>query len=282
MEEKMKKISTKSIALTVILLMIMTLSGCADETPEITTFEISFENNTNYDFHNIFISPTASDVWGHDILGSTNILKNNSSFNITLDISESDIFDIRIIDNEQDEYIFLRVPLNEGTELSVYFDDGIKLSISGASRTETIISGELNITNADTEDEDDEDIYEEDDSIIEVTPVPDEIEPRSFDFTIYNESAYEITQIFIFFDADEGVGDNLVSGVLSPDGGSIQVTGAIDDSRAEIDWWFLIVIDVDGDGNANANDIFDPWNLNYLNIRWDSGLDGYIFEFVYH
>ncbi|MDL2219718.1 hypothetical protein LJC04_05245, partial [Ruminococcaceae bacterium OttesenSCG-928-O06] len=50
------------------------------------------------------------------------------------------------------------------------------------------------------------------------------------------------------------------------------------------DWdatdWTLYITDVDGDTSASF-EVFNPWELSYVDIQWDSSAGGYVCTFVY-
>ncbi|MDL2219830.1 hypothetical protein LJC04_05840, partial [Ruminococcaceae bacterium OttesenSCG-928-O06] len=89
------------------------LAGCGgDDAPK--TFSVTVENSTIYAFNELYVSATASDNWGSDHLGSTNILKANGSYDITLEKYDYENYDVLIVDEDGDEYLFRYVTLTEG------------------------------------------------------------------------------------------------------------------------------------------------------------------------
>ena len=93
------------------------------ETEPPTTLSVTVTNVSGYNFQELYVSPTGSDDWGQDHLGSTSILKNNGSYDITIDRYEFANYDVMILDEDGDEYRFMYVPLADGCEISVGFDD---------------------------------------------------------------------------------------------------------------------------------------------------------------
>ena len=56
-------------------------------------------------------------------MGSTSILKNNGSYDITLARYDFENYDVLIIDEDGDEYEFKYVPLVDGCEMQIGFDE---------------------------------------------------------------------------------------------------------------------------------------------------------------
>ncbi len=67
---------------------------------------ITFENNTGYDFHYLFLSPGDSEHWGTDILGSSTIMRDGDVRGFYIHYPDRcNTFDIMAIDEDDDAYI---------------------------------------------------------------------------------------------------------------------------------------------------------------------------------
>lgn len=66
------------------------------------TTDLVFENRTGTTIYFLYVSPTTSESWGQDILGST-VFADNSEFRARLQSSAS--FDVRAVDSNGNEYI---------------------------------------------------------------------------------------------------------------------------------------------------------------------------------
>jgi len=256
----MKRKHYLTIALVTALLLTLPISGCDRNGPEPaapTSFGVTVRNDTNYTFDNLFISSSASDVWGADHLGSSLTLRSGGSFDITLGIADTDNFDIKVIDEDEDEYIFKRVPLRDGAVIEIFFSDGPTARVIASGGSETVVSGELILTGGEEHDLPDDGL-------------------REFTFVMYNETGWVITSIwFTNTQTGEDYGNQLTED-LQP-GSTKTISGfAGDTEELEIN-----VFDVDGDTNVGTF-TFMPLNLNYMDILWDTELGGYVIEFFYH
>ena len=111
-----------------------------------TTLAVTVANVSGYNFQELYVSPTGTNNWGEDHLGSTSILKNNGSYDITLARYDFENYDVLIIDEDGDEYEFKYVPLVDGCEMQIGFDEnGVPgVVVVGADGTENYVSGTLN------------------------------------------------------------------------------------------------------------------------------------------
>ena len=67
-----------------------------------TTLAVTVANVSGYNFQELYVSPTGTNNWGEDHLGSTSILKNNGSYDITLARYDFENYDVLIIDEDGD------------------------------------------------------------------------------------------------------------------------------------------------------------------------------------
>ncbi len=244
------------------------LAGCGPkETAGPANFNVTVTNSSGYIFNELYVSPTAANSWGDDHLGSTSVLKNNGSFTITLDKYDFDNFDIKVLDEDGDTYIFSRVPLAEGVEVAISFSDGLIATVTGADRAQSTVSGTLNSG-------DSGDVADQSD--------PDDTVDMSgeFSFTIYNESDYEVYAVYMMPAYTDGDGVDILPSTLGA-GESYTFTASVAGTDYEgIEDWTLQVVDVDNDVSA-FYEVFNPWLLNYVDITWDSANGGYACEFNY-
>lgn len=236
------------------------------ETPP-AVLNIKFTNDTIYDFYEIYISPTTSDQWGDDVLGSLGVLSANSSFNVQLPIGNVATYDIRIIDEDFDEYLFSGMTLQDGNEISVYFGyEGLAATVYGQSGNELfsmpgMLSGDpgggyvSTGTGYDTN--------------------------GDFYFVVYNESAYDIYAIYVGPLEGEIEDDADVLEEILPAGENVHIYGTALDHIWHITEWTLFIVDVDGDTSISY-DVFNLWQLNYVDVFWDGASGGYVSSFIYH
>lgn len=66
---------------------------------------LTITNSTGFDILYAYVSPEHSDEWEEDVLG-TDILEDGASVRITLQGYDSPLFDVRLIDEDDDTYTF--------------------------------------------------------------------------------------------------------------------------------------------------------------------------------
>jgi len=82
---------------------------------------INITNETgDYRFFFVHISPSSSDSWGSDELGSGEVISPGESRKFHVD---NGTFDIKIIDEDEDEYIFWNVYVSGSLDLNVSLDN---------------------------------------------------------------------------------------------------------------------------------------------------------------
>ena len=236
------------------------------------SLKVTVTNSSDYVFNELYVSPTGSDGWGDDCLGSTNILKKNGSFELTVPTYDFDNYDIKVVDEDDDTYFFKYVKLKIGTEVVISFGDELIADIIHADGVQETVIGEL---------------YSEAGGYSGgEEPQNGTVTGTGYDtsgqytFAVYNQSEYDIYAIYIgVVDASEYDDIDLLPQILSA-GDSTQLIG----QASQGDWinteWTLYIEDVDGDVSASY-DIFNPWLLTYVDINWDSNSGGYVCEFYY-
>lgn len=257
----------KSISLLLCLLLSLSmLAGCNPE-EEVesgpVTFNVTVTNASGYIFNELYVSATAANSWGSDHLGSTSVLKNNGSFTITLDQYEFNNFDIKVIDEDGDTYVFTRVPLEEGTEVAITLSTDLTATVTALDGSQTTVLGELNGGTGGESDPVD---------VVDTT--------QSFTFTLYNESVYDVYAVYMMPAYTDGEGVDILPSVLEA-GQSYEFSATPDGPDYEgVTEWVLRVVDVDGD-ESSSYDVFNPWLLSYVDITWDTATGGYICTFMY-
>ena len=76
-----------------------------EEKPKEENITVTIENYTGYPVYFMYISPSNSDSWGHDVLGSNEVLNNKRSRKVTLPpLNTSRRYDIKLEDKDGDTY----------------------------------------------------------------------------------------------------------------------------------------------------------------------------------
>ncbi|MEY4640495.1 MAG: hypothetical protein RLZZ227_489 [Pseudomonadota bacterium] len=97
------------------LLPLMPMSASAAD------YYVDVTNNTGYTIFYLYVSPDKSDSWEEDVLGE-NVLSNGETRRINLTGYKSPIFDIRLVDEDDDNYTFWDVDVSK-TDITVTLDD---------------------------------------------------------------------------------------------------------------------------------------------------------------
>ncbi|MFV0351166.1 MAG: hypothetical protein ACK5JF_02490 [Oscillospiraceae bacterium] len=280
----MHHIKKSSILLAFVMIFVM-LTACGDDASSggdlsivgtSSNISVTVHNLTDYNFNQLFVSPTAANKWGEDHLGSTNILKKNGDFAITLPAYDYNSYDVRIIDEDDDEYLFSRVTLLDGAELAITFgEDGLVATSILPDGSEESVIGALNGGSNDTggTSADGATDYQGADR-------NGNDSAGRFSFDVYNNSDFDIYAIYMGVrDASSDQDLDILPSIL-PGNNSSTVSG----QASQGDWmnteWTLYIVDVDGDSSASY-DIFNPWLLSAVNVSWDSANGGYVCEFIY-
>ncbi len=288
------KIRLTPLALTLALLLACAmLAGCGGKAPEAPaesatteaarapkepdSIKVTVTNGSDYQFIELYVSPSAANEWGDDHLGSTSLLKRNGSFDITLDKYEFNTYDIRVVDEDDDVYLFGRVPLNNGSEVVIGFgENGLVAEVTHADGTTEAVAGELQGADGGGGGGG---------APAAEAPAPTVTGTGNdtnglMEFTVYNESDYEIYAIYV------GVSNAAAEDDLDILPATIPPHESADASvvASQGDWlnteWTMYVTDVDGDTSASF-ETFNPWLLSYVDISWDSNAGGYVCNFVY-
>jgi hypothetical protein len=276
----------KTVCIVLVILVLAFLSvGCGDKTqPQPDTPEpsqespseitIIFSNASDYNFNEIYISPTAADEWGEELLGSTRILKSGGSIDVDIPAYDFNNYDILVIDEDRDEYTFTRVPLQNGSEVAIYFgEEGLAADVyDDEGNDAATVYGTLG------------DAYDGDDAQPDVGA--DDIAATGSDtdgqyiFTVYNESDYDIYAIHMgTADASAEEDIDILPEVLSA-GESTDLSGTAPQELWSNTEWTLYITDTEGD-TSTSFDEFNPWIVSYVDIYWDSDNGGYVCEFAY-
>lgn len=234
---------------------------------------VTVSNYTDYNFNELYVTPTASTEWGEDHLGSTNILKKNGSFDISLAKYEFNTYDIHIIDEDGDEYLFSRVPLDNGSEVQISFEaDGLVATSIMPDGTMEAVYGALSGSEDGGGETNQAAVPENTDTGFDTN--------GEFTFTVYNESDYDIYAIYIGVSTASAADDIDVLPAILPAHQSTDITA----HASSGDWtnteWTMYIQDVDGDTSASM-DAFNPWTLAYVDITWNSDAGGYSCAFYY-
>jgi len=114
----------KKIALSVAIL----LAGIVGLQAQVFDFKLT--NDTGYNIINMYVSPSAADEWGDDVLGE-DILEDGSYVDVSFpsdiemallafDVSE---YDLKVIDEDGDEFVYTALKLAELYEITLTIND---------------------------------------------------------------------------------------------------------------------------------------------------------------
>ncbi|MDR3085642.1 MAG: hypothetical protein LBU47_04945 [Christensenellaceae bacterium] len=231
------------------------------EAPKPTSIRVTVVNNTEYVFNELYVSATAADAWGDDHLGSTSILKKNGSFEITLPAYDFNNYDIRVVDEDEDEYLFERVPMQNGAKVVIAFGDaGLEASSTLADGSAVTVTGNLSSGSG-----------------AEPADAP---AGGYYSFTVQNNSDFDIFAIYMGPSTGAAADDIDILPVVLAARDETRVEGYVEGANARIDEWTLFVRDTDGDESVSY-DAFNPWTLQYVVVYWNSNTGGWECAFHY-
>ncbi len=100
------------------------------------------------------------------------------------------------------------------------------------------------------------------------------------DFTIFNNSQFEIVFAYmgpaeLSFEEDV----DILSRTL-PGGEAYNFSTTIKEEYWDFSDWRIYFTDSDGD-TSQVYDMFNPWNLSYMDVYWDTDSAGYVCSFTY-
>jgi hypothetical protein len=193
----MKKISA---ILMVLLLSLSMLAGCGGKAEPTATptekppaeMNVTVKNSSGYIFNELYATPTADSEWGDDHLGSTSILKKGGIFEITLTTYNYNTYDIRVVDEDDDVYLFERVPLEEKCEIEIVWEDELAAWVfyDNSSKEDKYVVGFFASGSDDTYDDENYDWI---------------------DMTFYNGTVWDFTEVYIYEVSSSDSGYNHVA-----------------------------------------------------------------------
>ncbi|THB65769.1 MAG: hypothetical protein D6E12_11930 [Desulfovibrio sp.] len=112
----MKKVLITLAAVGIFLISSVAMAGIQDFT---------LVNQTGWDFHFVYVSPDYSDNWGADRLGETEILYTGTSRYISInDGGDHCIWDLKIVDQDQDEFQYMGINFCQVSTVTINFENG--------------------------------------------------------------------------------------------------------------------------------------------------------------
>ena len=104
--------------------IVLTMSDFVGSVQGQTLPQITVVNNTGYPFVRLYVSPTASDVWGNNVLGDR-VLPSGSQIAVTLPhpINVTNTYDIMAVDTDGDSYTKWNVTVSPNGRIEFVFGD---------------------------------------------------------------------------------------------------------------------------------------------------------------
>jgi len=99
-------IRKRAAMLIISLLSLLPVSAIAED------YYVDITNQTGYTIFYIYVSPDKSDSWEEDVLGAK-VLVNGETRRINLYNYKSPVFDIRLVDSDEDSYTFWNVDVSK-------------------------------------------------------------------------------------------------------------------------------------------------------------------------
>jgi len=109
---------------TVMLAVTLLLGGAVTGEAAQNLPQITIVNKTGYTFYYLYVSPTASEVWGRDVLGS-GVLRSGYEMVVTLPypINVTNTYDIKAVDVDGDSYTKWNVTVRPNSRIEFVFAD---------------------------------------------------------------------------------------------------------------------------------------------------------------
>ena len=249
----MKKLSVILLALA---LCLSVLAGCGggdkaeatktpapptQDTPKpATSLKVSVINSSGYIFNELYVSPTADTKWGDDHLGSTNILKKGGSYDITVPAYDYNTYDIRVVDEDEDTYIFKLVPLANGCEVDITWDTDLTAIITNPDGTQEYVTGTFDSG----------------------APVPVPSDDDWIETTFYNNTSWDFVEVYVYEADSSTYGYNHVAnGPLS--------SGSYSDIGVDYYYYYDIEL-LDSDDDTWFFEDVELDYVNYVDIDWEN------------
>ena len=99
-------------------------------------------NNTDYAFSEVCVSLPDAALPGENLLGGS-ALEAGSLAELQLPPQEAGLFDLLVVDEDKDRYLFRQVPLENGAELGVSFADGLVVEVKRPGGEKETLAGVL-------------------------------------------------------------------------------------------------------------------------------------------
>ena len=86
---------------------------CASAAAVSADYGVNITNDTGHTITYMYVSPEASNYWEEDVLGKAGLLRPGKTQRVRLSGYKSPIFDIRLVDEEDDRYTFWKVDVSK-------------------------------------------------------------------------------------------------------------------------------------------------------------------------
>ena len=95
---------------------------CASGAAVSADYGFNITNETDHTITSMYVSPATSDYWEENLLGNDGVLRPGRTKRVMLSGYENPIFDIRLVDEEDDRYTFWKVDVS-AQDITVTPDD---------------------------------------------------------------------------------------------------------------------------------------------------------------
>ena len=191
---------------------------------------IRFLNDTGSDFERVYISAGNDAYWGSSLVNSA--LRSGMSISLLLPPSASDMYDIRVIDEDGRESTYMAVGITAGSHVSVtYWASGPVVFVTEPDGIESTREGQFKNTSAPNP-----------------APAPAPA-PTSSAVQFHNRTSYDFLELYIATANSPSLGFDLLSSTLS---GGKGITVTLPTSSSGL--YDICVVDEDGD-EANFSSV---------------------------
>ncbi len=120
----MKTLKTAILSCALALVAFSSSITAISAAPQNRKLDFKLVNKSTYVIVELYVAPTSEDEWGEDVLG-TDVLPNNESVDIEFSRSEKTChWDLRIVDEDEDEVTWTKLNLCEANEITLRYENG--------------------------------------------------------------------------------------------------------------------------------------------------------------
>lgn len=109
---------------SVILACVLAVAVPAGLSAQGSKLDFQLVNKTTLTISEVYVSPTADDEWGDDVMGS-DVLEDSQAVDIVFSPKSKDcIWDLKIVDEDEDEVTWTKLDLCKASQITLMYQNG--------------------------------------------------------------------------------------------------------------------------------------------------------------